>query len=66
MCTRVGGVVTRTGVLGQVCQIKGADIRDERYGENRVFRKYYNSDFTGKIVTDFSAQKLCFTWYTGE
>ena len=26
------------------------------------FRKYYNSDFTRKIVTDFSAQKLCFTW----
>ena len=25
-------------------------------------REDYNSVFTGKIVTNFSAQKLCFTW----
>ena len=31
MCTRVGGVETRTGVLGQVCQNKRADVKDERY-----------------------------------
>ena len=40
----------------------GADKREPAEWLKVTIREGYNSVFTGKIVTDFSAQKLCFTW----
>ena len=65
MSTRVGSDITRSSVLGPACPAPGLTQGDKETIVQGV-QENYNSDFTGKIVTDFSAQKLRFTWYTDE